>query len=162
MKKILFVCLGNICRSPVAEGIFLHQVKSGNLDHQLTADSAGTAGYHIGERPHSTSTSVARSYGISLDHHARQFSRDDFNKFDLIICMDHSNLANVSREALTPEEKAKIYLMRQWEQGPLPAEIAQSEDVPDPYYGGIDGFHHVHQLLETCNKNLIAWLSVLR
>ncbi|MCA0447600.1 MAG: low molecular weight phosphotyrosine protein phosphatase [Bacteroidetes bacterium] len=162
MKKILFVCLGNICRSPVAEGIFLHQVKLGNLNHQFSADSAGTAGYHIGERPHSTSTSVARSYGIVLDHHGRQFSREDFNRYDMIICMDHSNLANVRREAVTPEEKSKIFLMRQWEKGSNPEDRDHAQDVPDPYYGGTDGFHLVHQLLETCNKNLIAWLSEKR
>lgn len=162
MKKVLFVCLGNICRSPVAEGIFWHQVRSSFLDQSLSADSAGTAGYHIGEHPHTTSAKVAKEYGVNLDHRARQFSREDFNRFDLIVCMDHSNLANVLREAVSPDEKSKVFLMCQWEAGVTPCDIKLAGEVPDPYYGGIDGFHHVHNLLETCNKNLISWLTATK
>lgn len=159
MKKVLFVCLGNICRSPVAEGVFNHQIRNLKLTGALQSDSAGTAGYHIGEKPHTTSASVAASYGVTLNHRARQFSRTDFADFDIIVCMDRGNYTHILREAATPEEKAKVFLMRQWESGPEPCDVKNAEEVPDPYYGGVDGFHLVHQILETCNRNLISWLS---
>lgn len=161
MKKVLFVCLGNICRSPVAEGIFKSQVAELNLNQTLLGDSAGTAAYHVGENPHRISTQVAKDHGVLLDHRGRQFSKKDFTDFDFIICMDKSNYDNVISLSSYPSDTAKVYLMRQWEFSETPIVLNETESVPDPYFGSDDGFVDVHLLLEKCNRNLISYLTKL-
>lgn len=159
MKKVLFVCLGNICRSPVAEGIFMHKVREQGLGTLLIGDSAGTAGYHIGEPPHTTSTSVAREYGVALNHRARQFHSADFEQFDLILCMDRSNYDTIRRLAGTARLQSKVGMIGQWIAGPTPTAVETAPEIPDPYYGPVAGFHDVHQMLDTATSNLITHLT---
>ena len=131
------VCLGNICRSPLAEGILKEKLPN-NL---FTVDSAGTAGFHIGRPPDPRSIDVAAQNGISIGHlKAREFTPADFRKFDKIYVMDRQNLSQVQSLAATPEEENKVTL------------IMESEEIPDPYYGGVEDFKTVFDLLNTaCN-----------
>lgn len=132
------VCLGNICRSPLAEGI----LKS-KLPNSYIVDSAGTANYHIGNSPDKRSVTVARKYGIDISNlSGRQFSVSDFNSFDLIYVMDESNFENVVKLARDNEdvEKVKMILNEVYPN--------QNYDVPDPYYGGVDGFENVYKMLD--------------
>ena len=142
--KILMVCLGNICRSPLAEGILAHKTKQ--LD--VKVDSAGTAAYHIGELPDKRSIEIADKYNIDLkNQRARQFSRADFDEFDIIYAMDTNNLAHLISLAETEKEHNKIKLILN--------EINPNtcESVPDPYYGGENGFQNVYNMLnEACDK----------
>ena len=142
--KILMVCLGNICRSPLAEGILAHKTKQ--LDVKI--DSAGTAAYHIGELPDKRSIEIADKYNIDLkNQRARQFSRADFDEFAIIYAMDTNNLAHLISLAETEKERNKIRLILN--------EINPDacESVPDPYYGGENGFQNVYNMLnEACDK----------
>ena len=138
------VCLGNICRSPLAEGILVHKTKQ--LD--VKVDSAGTAAYHIGELPDKRSIEIADKYNIDLkNQRARQFSRADFDEFDIIYAMDVNNLAHLISLAETEKERKKIRLILN--------EINPNvcESVPDPYYGGENGFQNTYNMLnEACDK----------
>ena len=142
--KILMVCLGNICRSPLAEGILAHKTQHLNL----AVDSAGTAGYHIGKLPDSRSIEIANKYNIDLTkQRARQFSRADFDKFDIIYAMDTNNYAHLISLASNDEERNKVRMILN-EVNPN-----SCESVPDPYYGGENGFQDVYTMLEkACNK----------
>ena len=136
--KILMVCLGNICRSPLAEGILQSKV-----DSEVEVDSAGTAAYHIGNLPDDRSIEVARKYGIDLtNQRARQFSVNDFDVFDLIYAMDESNYQNILALARNKEDESKVKMILN-ELNP-----DSNESVPDPYYGGNAGFENVYQLLD--------------
>ena len=132
--KVLFVCLGNICRSPTAEAVFRKHFERRKIKAEF--DSAGTAGYHVGERSDSRSIQYAKARGYAMTHITRQVSANDFNEFDLIFAMDKSNLENLKR--ICPEAKLlkKLYL------------ILGSNEVPDPYYGNPDAFEEVIDLLE--------------
>ncbi len=132
------VCLGNICRSPLAEGILASKV---DPDH-VFVDSAGTGGYHIGNPPDRRSVAVAREHGLDISHQrCRQFSKADFETFDLIYVMDRSNFSNVANLASTAEETQKVKLLLE--------EVALGiSEVPDPYYGGADGFEDVYQMID--------------
>jgi protein-tyrosine phosphatase len=135
---ILFVCMGNICRSPLAEGVFIHQAtQRGVVDH-FDIDSAGTGGWHAGERPDPRAIDVALRHGITLDSRARQVRGDDFKRFDLLLCMDEDNREHLE-ELGAPQSKLKLLL----EFDPK----APVREVPDPYYGGVDGFMTVYQLV---------------
>ena len=138
------VCLGNICRSPLAEGILAHKTKQ----LEIKVDSAGTAAYHIGKLPDKRSIEIADKYNINLrNQRARQFSRIDFDKFDIIYAMDTNNLAHLISLAETEKERKKIRLILN--------EINPNacESVPDPYYGGKNGFQNVYNMLnEACDK----------
>ena len=141
--SILMVCLGNICRSPLAEGILKSKVDINNF----FIDSAGTGGYHIGELPDKRSINIARKNGIDItDQRCRQFKVGDFDKFDIIYVMDNSNYNDVIRLARTEEDKEKVHLILD--------QIFPGEnvDVPDPYYGGDHGFENVYTMLdEACD-----------
>lgn len=137
-SKILMVCLGNICRSPLAEGIMRSK-----LSNDFYIDSAGTGGWHAGELPDKRSIAIAKKYGIDLtNQRARQFHKNDFEAFDCIYAMDMSNYKNVL--ALAPNEKAKAKVKL------ILNEIFPNEnvEVPDPYYGGENGFEQVYQMLD--------------
>ena len=144
MKKILMVCLGNICRSPLAEGILQSKLDA----NFFTVDSAGTAAYHIGELPDQRSIAVAKKYGIDISNQrARKFDIKDFIEFDIIYAMDKENYQNICSLAKNNSQVHKVKMILN--------EINPSENlsVPDPYYGGDDGFQNVYQLLdEACEK----------
>lgn len=144
MIKVLMVCLGNICRSPLGEGILQSKVYS----HKAFVDSAGTGAYHVGEKPDRRSIAVANKNGIDISNQkARKFSKKDFDNFDLIYVMDQSNYEDVIHLARNAEDKAKVHLILN--------EIFPNEDldVPDPYYGGEHGFKNVFNMLDqACDK----------
>ncbi len=148
MKRtsILFVCMGNICRSPLAEGVFSHLASEAGLSDRFLVDSAGTGSWHVGDEPDRRSIATARHHGIDISaQRARRIRRDDFADFDLIVAMDRNNVAAL--KALDPEA-ANIHLF-----GDLA--LGSGEDIPDPYYGGADGFEAVYaRLLAGCRKLL--------
>lgn len=146
--RILMVCLGNICRSPMAEGWLKHKTDSKNLPFEI--DSAGTANYHLGAQPDSRMRKYAQEYGVSLESlRARQFSVSDFDNFDIIFVMDESNYSNVIRLARNEEDKNKVRLMLN--------ELFPGEDipVPDPYYGEKSDFVNVIKLLDQATDSFI-------
>ena len=142
--KILMVCLGNICRSPLAEGILAHKTKHLNIE----VDSAGTAGYHIGKLPDERSIEIAEKYNIDLTkQRARQFSRADFDDFDIIYAMDTNNYTHLISLANNETERNKVRLILN-EVNP-----EKFESVPDPYHGRDDGFQNIYIMLnDACNK----------
>jgi protein-tyrosine phosphatase len=146
MQKLLFVCLGNICRSPSAENIMNYLIDKQGLQDQVVCDSAGTAGYHIGKPPDRRMTAAAQRRGIVLLGRARQFSTIDFEKFDLILAMDQANYEDILE--LDPENKYahKVKMMCEF------CQEYPDHEVPDPYYGGADGFDYViNLLLDACD-----------
>lgn len=146
--KVLMVCLGNICRSPLAEGILKHKAKTAGLDWEI--DSAGTGGYHIGEAPHLLSQKVAKLNGIDISKQVcRQFKASDMNTFDLIYVMDHDNYNEVRRISgtLWNEEKTKLILDE--------VDSIENAAVPDPWYGTEKDYHHVFELLSNACEIII-------
>ncbi|GAA3934769.1 low molecular weight protein-tyrosine-phosphatase [Litoribacillus peritrichatus] len=147
--KILFVCLGNICRSPTADGVFRKVIKQAGLDGAVYVDSAGTAGWHIGKSPDGRSSEVALSRGYDLSLlRSRQVSSDDFSEFDLLLAMDSDNYSDLL--SLCPNEhrhKVKKFLSY--------SSILPDGDVPDPYYGGEAGFERVLDLVEEACEALL-------
>jgi protein-tyrosine phosphatase len=143
MIKVLFVCLGNICRSPLAEGIFKHRVKMAGLEKKIMVDSAGTSGWHIGHSPDPRSVDVAMKHGILLDSFGRKAVVEDFAGFDYIIAMDRENFRDLDnlRKSMK-DSKANLALMRDFD------DVDPGADVPDPYYGGDDGFRRVFDMLD--------------
>ncbi|MCS6967475.1 MAG: low molecular weight protein-tyrosine-phosphatase [Cytophagales bacterium] len=156
MIKTLFVCLGNICRSPLAEGIFAHLVEQAKLQHRLSCDSAGTSNYHIGELPDYRARQIARKYGIVLPSRARQIQPSDFDSFHYILTMDQSNLRYVLRlkEQYAPTSQAQILLLRHFD--PIKDD---SLEVKDPYYGDMDDFEECFQVVHRCVNSLLEYLK---
>ncbi len=146
--KVLFVCLGNICRSPTAEGVFRHFVKQAGLEKNIIIDSAGTADWHTGKAPDPRTIKAAAKRGYDLSKlKARQAVSEDFYRFDLILAMDESNLANL--KAIQPADgKAELALY-------LPRFGLETREVPDPYYGGAEGFELVLDMLEQASQVLL-------
>jgi protein-tyrosine phosphatase len=153
-KRILFVCLGNIVRSPLAENMFLHLADQAGLGEKYMADSAGTGGWHAGEQPDSRMRRVAADHGFEYSGRARQFERRDFDRFDLIVAMDRNNRSDLLGIARSEADRARIRLMREFD--PLGGPNA---DVPDPYYGGIDGFEKVYRIVERACRGLLESLE---
>ena len=152
MVTVLFVCLGNICRSPLAEGVFKSAVKSRGLSDKIQCDSAGTSSWHIGEMPDPRSIEIAKDNGIVLDHFGAQVDGDDFSKFDYIIAMDENNRQDLELIQKRHGGKAVIVKMMDFDNS------RSGSNVPDPYYGGHDGFERVFIMLkESCN-NFIDYL----
>jgi protein-tyrosine phosphatase len=152
--RICFVCLGNICRSPTAEGVFRKLVEQAGLADVVVIDSAGTGGWHAGELPDSRSSAAAKTRGYNLVHRARKFTAADFGKFDLILTMDRSNYENVMQLARGRNNVPPIKLLREFDKtAPLGAE------VPDPYSGDARGFEDV---LDICERACRGLLDVVR
>jgi low molecular weight protein-tyrosine phosphatase len=151
--KILFVCLGNICRSPIAEGIFTHLLRERSLEGRYQADSAGTGDWHVGQPPDRRSITVAQKRGVALPSLCRQVKPEDFQDFDLILAMDKNNLADLN--ALCPAPlRGKLKLMRAYDIGK-----DAGADVPDPYYGGPYEFDQVYEMLHRCCSRLVEDLE---
>jgi protein-tyrosine phosphatase len=171
IASVLFVCLGNICRSPLAEGIFRHLARERGLERTLRIDSAGTGAWHVGNPPDPRSTEVAARHGIRLESRARQVTPGDATEFDLVLAMDRTNLRDLSdlfergtgdggrgtggssmgpRRAEAGRRGGTLRLFRDFD-----PDVTGAADVPDPYYGGPDGFETVHAMVErTCRALL--------
>lgn len=144
--RVLMVCLGNICRSPLAEGVMRDLIHRHQLSDRLEVDSAGTSNFHVGKFPDQRSLKVALNHGFRLEHRGRQLSRGDFKRFDHILVMDESNLENALKLAKTPEEKNKIQLITDYD-----GRVPRPKIVADPYWGDIEDFENVYvQLLHCC------------
>lgn len=150
--KICFVCLGNICRSPTAEGIFQHLINDREVEDYFEVDSAGTSAYHVGESANDKSQNTAQKHGITLHSKARQLKPSDLDYFDLILAMDNENLLNV-RNMSNGNHEHKIGRMRDFD--PIP----DDSEVPDPYYGGPEGFENVFQIVKRSCENLLDELE---
>ena len=152
--RICFVCLGNICRSPTAEGVFARQLRDAGLVDRITIDSAGTGHWHIGELPDPRSCAAAAKRGIELVHRARQFVPADLDRFDLVLAMDHDNQAQLCRMAHGRAQPI-IRLLRSFDpSAPVDAE------VPDPYAGGPAGFEQVLDICERACRGLLDYVRV--
>lgn len=150
---VLFVCLGNICRSPLAEGVFTHLSREAGLDDRFRIDSAGTGGWHAGEPPDPRSVEVAARHGIVLEGVARKTRPRDFHDFDLILAMDGENLRDLERSHPGGEVRATLSLFREFD-----PEARGDLDVPDPYYGGRDGFDEVYRMVHRSCLRLLEHL----
>ncbi len=148
--KILFVCMGNICRSPTAEGVMVRLLEEAGLAGRVTVDSAGTGAWHVGELADPRSRDAARRRGIELTHRARQIQRADLDRFDLVLVMDHDNLRRVTAMS-DPRARAEIRLLRSFEPSAPEGAI-----VPDPYAGGPEGFDEVLDICERACAGLLA------
>lgn len=153
MQSVLFVCLGNICRSPLAEAIFNHQISKKQLEGRFRASSCGTANYHIGDPPDTRTLQNALKNGIVIHHLGRQFDHRDWEEFDLIVPMDQSNKAHLMRMPEAIKFKRKIKLMRDFDPEGVGA------DVPDPYYGSKDDFQKVFDILDRSIREFIQFLE---
>jgi protein-tyrosine phosphatase len=151
--RLLFVCLGNICRSPAAEGVFLHLIGGRGLEHAFVVDSAGTGDWHVGRPADPRMRSAAARRGIVLPSRARQITRDDLTRFDHVLTMDRQNLRAVRALARPGDATARI--------APLTGHCRRFrvEEVPDPYYGGEEGFDRVLDLLEDACAGLLETLQ---
>ncbi len=152
--RICFVCLGNICRSPTAAAVMAHLVDRAGLGDRIAVESAGTAGWHEGDGPDGRAAAEARRRGVPMRHTARQFTARDFTRFDLVLAMDEDNLRNLVTIAPDAHAAGKIEMLLRYD--PMsPPDAA----VPDPYYGGPEGFAHVFDLVERACTGLLDSLT---
>jgi protein-tyrosine phosphatase len=149
MKKVLFVCLGNICRSPAAEGVFKDLLASKNLSEQFYVDSCGTSGYHEGEKADKRMIAAADKRGIELTSLSRAFRSSDLKDFDYILAMDNSNYQNLLNETSTKDQADRIIKFCDY------VKLLKYNEVPDPYYGGSNGFETVLDILIEGSENLL-------
>lgn len=153
MHRILFVCMGNICRSPLAENVFRHKAQQRGVADRFMIDSAGTGGWHAGEAPDARMSRVAVARGIRMSGTARQVRDQDFAAFDLLICMDRENAEDLLERGAPPE---KVRLLLECDPN------ADCREVPDPYYGGADGFERVFALVDSACEALLDELAGVR
>jgi protein-tyrosine phosphatase len=157
--RLLFVCLGNICRSPTAEGVMRELVRQAALEGSVELDSAGTGAWHVGSPPDARAVDAARARGITLEGIARQVRPDDFDDFDLILAMDRSNLRELRQLADGAAGRAKLRLLREFD----PAGAGDQDlEVPDPYYGAAGGFDEVLDLVQAACTGLLAQIDAGR
>ena len=149
MPRVLFVCLGNICRSPLAEGILRRQANEAEIEIEI--DSAGTGNWHVGELPDPRSIRVGQKNGCDMTMRARQVRSSDFSDFDIIVAMDYANVRDL--EAWTGSDPSKIRLARSFDPE------AQTSEVPDPYYGDYAGFEMVHSMLESACAGILRHIQ---
>jgi protein-tyrosine phosphatase len=150
--RILFVCLGNICRSPTAEGVMRSLVRQADLEDRIELDSAGTGAWHVGSPPDARASAAAAARGVVLEGQARKVAPEDFEEFDLILAMDGSNLHDLKQLAEGEEQQAKVRLLREFD----PASTGDRDlDVPDPYYGGENGFADVFEFVQAACEGLL-------
>lgn len=152
MIKVLFVCLGNICRSPLAEGVFKDFIAHKRLKSTILCDSCGTAGYHIGSFPDKRSITTAAYHGIKLEHKGRQLSKNNFREFDFILAMDENNYKDIINLKKQSEGNAKIRMFRDFDP-------KGKGDVPDPYYGNSEDFEEVYEICSRTSENLLAFIQ---
>ncbi len=150
--RVIFVCLGNICRSPMAEVIFNDKIKKMKLDHQITGSSAGTARWHIGENADPRTIETAARHGISMNHKVRQMSSPDLDKFEYILAMDEENLKDIRLMFRGKKEGPKVFKIRDFDTS------HHGADVPDPYYGEEEDFDAVYRILDKACENFIDFL----
>jgi len=155
-KGVLFVCHGNICRSPAAEGVFQALIQKRGMSDLIFADSAGVSDEHEGDPPHSVTRRIAAKHGIELNHRARPFVRKDFKDFNLILLMDNWNYKSAVSLATNQEELGQLRMYRSFD--PASAQLNRIPEVPDPYYGGIEGFEQVHQIFERTSPAILDFL----
>ena len=148
--RILFICMGNICRSPLAEGLLVHRLNQRPFGRMVQVESAGTGGWHVGNPPDQRSIDVALRHGIELTSRARKVDRSDFDSFDLLICMDDDNLRDLV-DMGCPDDKIRTMMSY--------APDAGHAHVPDPYYGGTDGFDLMYRLLDSAVLGLLESLE---
>lgn len=153
MVRVCFVCLGNICRSPTAEGVMRALIERAGLTEHVELDSAGTGAYHVGERPDRRSAAAARQRGIELRGRARQFEISDFDEFDYIVAMDAANYRDLRVLCRTDDHAEKLSLLRDFD-----PDSPRGSSVPDPYYGGARGFDDVLDICEAGCRHLLERL----
>ena len=147
--RVLFVCMGNICRSPTAEAVFRHYVENAGLSGQISIDSAGTHDYHIGDQPDTRTQRAAQQRGYDMSGlRGRQVTEEDFHRFDYVLAMDHANLA-ILRHLAPPDSDAHAGLFLEY------AQYHAEREVPDPYYGGAEGFERVLDMVEDAAQGLL-------
>ncbi|MFS8203214.1 low molecular weight protein-tyrosine-phosphatase (plasmid) [Streptomyces sp. CWNU-52B] len=150
--RVCFVCTGNICRSPMAESVFRARVADAGLDGLVEVDSAGTGGWHEGDGADPRTVSVLETNGYESGHAARRFRPGWFSALDLVIALDAGHLSDLRRLAPTPADAGKVRLLRSYD----PAAAGDDLDVPDPYYGGMDGFEECLEMVEAASSGLLA------
>ena len=150
--RILFVCMGNICRSPTAEGVMRGLLRAQGLEEAVEVQSAGTGGWHAGAPPDARAVAAARSRGVVVEGAARQVTAADFDEFDLLLAMDRDNERELLARAPDEQARAKVRLLREFD----PASVAAGDlDVPDPYYGGPHGFDRVLDQVQAACRGLL-------
>ncbi len=149
--SVLMVCLGNICRSPMAEGVFRHILREEGLQERIRVDSAGTGSWHVGEAPDLRSVRTAAARGVELSGNARRVRPEDFRSFDYIVAMDLENLESLERFRDGVGGEASLYLLREFD-----PEGGPGAEVPDPYYGGPRGFEEVFDMVQRSCRGLLA------
>ena len=154
-RRVLFVCLGNICRSPMAEALFRHHARQANRLSEFEIDSAGTANWEVGAPPDPRMRRTAARHGVPLDRRARQFRVADFDRFEVILAMDRENRSHLTWMARNEQDRGKVRLMREFD-----PQAVDSPDVPDPYDGGERAFEEVFQMLDRSTRGLFDTLSI--
>jgi len=149
--SVCFVCLGNICRSPTAEGVMRHLVREEGLEGHVVADSAGTGSWHVGEAPDARARRAGARRGIAIEGRARQFRAGDFSRFEYVLAMDRANYDVLRELARGAEQRKRIHLLRSFDPS-----SPRDASVPDPYYGGDDGFDEVLDLCLSACRGLLA------
>lgn len=160
MINVLFVCLGNICRSPIAEGVFRAIIKQQGLDGQITCDSAGTASYHIGELPDRRTRENALEHGLTLTHRARRMTGEDLAQFDYFVAMDEANFEAIEKLSLRSVgvvNEDNTFLLREFD-----PDVSDQPNVPDPYYEDATAFENVYQIVFRCCQQLLIYIAQQR